>query len=162
MRTLILMRHAQAASHAPGSDRERPLSDEGREQAAVIGETLRDKGIRHVLCSSATRARETVECLALGDVRVEAMDALYDAGTETLAQRISEIEDDVDVLLVVAHAPGIPALAAELTYAANPQAADALQCWYPAGAFSELQVDGSWADIAGAQARLTNIERIGC
>jgi Histidine phosphatase superfamily (branch 1) len=89
-RTLLLLRHAEAEETRPGSrDRDRRLSERGREQAAAVGETIRSAGwaVDHVLCSPAERVRETVAGLELPeDVEVEVVDALYDAGSDNIIE----------------------------------------------------------------------------
>ena len=82
MHTLFLMRHAQPASHAPGGDRERPLTDVGRRQAREVGTRLGLRNVGHALVSDALRTRQTWDCLQL-DCPVEFMRALYYCGTDT-------------------------------------------------------------------------------
>lgn len=160
MRTLILLRHASAEGHNPSGDKARHLSEAGRDEAAEVGRQLAGKGIGHALVSAAVRTRETYAGLGL-DCPAEFMDALYDCGTETMLQRIGEVDDDVDVLLVVGHAPAIPSLSAELAYAANPGEADRLQCWFPTGAYSEFTFEGGWADLGDDESlRLAGIRRL--
>jgi broad specificity phosphatase PhoE len=70
MRTVWLVRHAEAGARggwAGGPDRERPLSDEGRRQAARLLDILRARGAdraQRVLSSPYPRCRQTVEPLA--------------------------------------------------------------------------------------------------
>ncbi len=158
MRTLILMRHAQAAASAEGPDRDRPLSEAGRQQAQRVGKTLRDRGIQHVLCSSAQRTRQTLESLQL-EAPVDYQDVLYNASAHTIAQQISGVDEEVETLLVVAHAPGIPALATQLSHDADPRQADRIGYWFPAGAFVELWIDTDWVYVEQASARLADVQR---
>lgn len=148
-RTLYLMRHGEAAAHSSASDRERPLSDFGRRQAAEAGQLLQDKGVGVVMSSSAERCRQTVAGMDLpGEPRVEYQEALYQAEVETLLQRIGEIEDEVEALLVVGHSPGIPALANELAYEAGHGEADAIRCAFPPSSVMAIEVPGTWWDLA--------------
>ena len=62
-RTLVLMRHGKSG-YPPGvADHDRPLADRGRREAALAGEWIRSEDLRvdAVLCSTATRTRETLE-----------------------------------------------------------------------------------------------------
>ena len=149
MHRLIIMRHAQAASFAEGGDKARPLTQEGIVQAKKAGEHLRTIGIEWVLCSSAIRTRQTLENLALsrldGSPHVDFMDSLYSGGLSTLCQRISEIDDTINTLLVVGHAPTIPALASQLSWNESHRDADRLRCFYPTATFSEFTLDKSWS-----------------
>lgn len=161
MRTLILMRHASAEGFSPDGDKGRHLTPQGRREAAEVGTQLAGKGVQHALVSAATRARQTWECMGIA-APAEFMEALYNCGTETLAQRIGEVPDEVQVLLVVAHSPGVPSLSAELAYASSPQESDDLQCWFPTAAYSEFSLEGSWSDLADDESlRLAGVQRIG-
>ena len=153
--TLVIMRHAHATAHTSDGDRERALNTRGRSQAAEAGQLLTGRGIDLVLTSNARRCVETFEAMRLTDaaghpVRAERMAALYMAGPATIRQRIAEIPDEVRGLLVIGHAPGIPTLAAELTWPTSHRDADQLQCGFPTATFSAFSVDGSWADLADA------------
>ncbi|WIY82069.1 histidine phosphatase family protein [Propionimicrobium sp. PCR01-08-3] len=164
--TLFLMRHAKAESHRPVSDFDRELAPAGILQARQAGLQLAGRGIQLVLSSSSMRTRQTYEALRLrtpsGDsVPVEFMDALYLGSADAIRQRISEITEDVTSLLVIAHSPGIPSLAAELAWTSAPHEADQISCWFPTSAYSEFSLDTSWANIAdyGQGAQLTDVTR---
>ncbi len=113
MPTLVLVRHAQAATPYP--DHLRPLTDAGRDQAERLGRTLaREIGSFDVAVSSdATRARQTFEAIA-GHVGVGSawMDrSIYDADEGdiiTLARSLSGAS-----ALIVGHEPTV-SLAAEI------------------------------------------------
>ena len=67
-RTLILMRHAKSDwGHAGLADHDRPLNARGTRDAPRMGAWLRGKGHLpdEVLCSTATRTRQTLEGLGL-------------------------------------------------------------------------------------------------
>ena len=64
--TIYLVRHAHAGKRHKwkGDDRERPLSDGGREQAAGLIVDLGDRPISRVVSSPSLRCRQTVAPLA--------------------------------------------------------------------------------------------------
>ncbi len=69
MKTLLLLRHAKSSWNDPSlADHDRPLKKRGRKAAPRMGRWLQENGLRPdcVLCSTATRARETLQ-LVLGD-----------------------------------------------------------------------------------------------
>jgi len=70
MRVLIV-RHAEAAPGTP--DELRTLTPTGREQARILGETLRESGFSAdaVVTSPFLRARETADALALARPAVD-------------------------------------------------------------------------------------------
>ena len=121
MLKLILLRHAAADWGDPGSeDFGRCLNREGESSAFRIGGYLRQAG--HVpdtiLCSSATRAQQTLQCLGrrFSDCpEVLLKKSLYLARPEILLQEIEAIGTAAKVLLLIAHNPGIQELALELT-----------------------------------------------
>ena len=63
-----------------------------------------------VLCSTATRARETLAHTGI-DAPVRYVDRLYDATAGTVINEINGVSDDVAVLLVVGHEPTMTQLA---------------------------------------------------
>ncbi len=116
MRELILLRHAHAESALPGQDdRDRALSARGRNEATEAGIWLRDHGYLpdRALCSSARRARETLELAqdAVGHGETELADAIYDATPGDLIA-LADAHRDVPRLMMVGHNPGFEHLAA--------------------------------------------------
>lgn len=158
-RTLILMRHAQTVSSHPQGDRARTLTPEGIQQATKVGEELKELGVQYALVSTAVRTRETFENLGLG-IPAEFHDALYNSDPQTMLQRASETGDDVNVLLVVGHAPTIPSLAAQLSYNSDHREADQLQCWYPPSTYTVVQFDGQWSDLLDDPEHKTELRTI--
>ena len=164
-RTLILLRHAKSDYPGGVADHDRPLAKRGRHQAELAGAWLRSDawrsrvdggadpvagivgGIDSVLCSTATRARETLARTGI-DAPVTFTDALYGATADEIIDLLRGIDDSVLALLVVAHAPGLPDTAIEL---AGPESdADALasaERAFPTSAIAVIDVPGSWADI---------------
>jgi phosphohistidine phosphatase len=153
MHTLFLLRHAQTANivSGGGTDADRPLTALGKRQAELVGERLKLRGVDRALCSSALRARQTFEGTGL-DCPVEVMPILYHGGTTIMRQRISEIEEEVGTLLVVGHAPTVPALASQLSEGADPQTVDEVGRWYPPATLTEIAVEGTWESLADEDA----------
>jgi phosphohistidine phosphatase len=155
-RTLLVLRHAKTEDTRPGSrDSERRLTPEGERDAEQVGDYLREQGIMidTVLCSSAARARQTLELLKLGDQlnpdRVEITDRFYNAGGDSLIDAVRELPDDCHVALLVGHAPGAPSLVHELTDPATstPEAVSAIGSRFPAAALAQLEFGNDWSNI---------------
>ena len=152
-RTLILMRHAQTEETRPGSrDTDRRLTLDGEEQARDAGAFLRQQGIIFdaVLCSSAVRAKQTLELLDLADdAAPDISERYYNAGTDTLIEAIMALPDDCRTALLVGHAPGVPGLVHELCDEATsvPDAFRSIASRFPAGALARLEFDGSWTAV---------------
>jgi len=147
---LLLLRHAQAADYASGvTDYERPLTDFGIDQATAVGGALRARGIQidQVLCSSATRTRQTWNALGI-DSAIEYSDALYNAGSETIRDEIRSLGEEVGTALVIGHGPGLPTLAVQLAGpGSDPRLCDVLYTRYPVATLSEFGISASWADL---------------
>jgi len=155
-RTLLVLRHAKTEGTRPGSrDSERRLTPDGERHAQEVGDYLRSQGITvdTVLCSSAARARQTLELLELDDqldpARVEIADRFYNAGSETLINAIRELPEDCHVALLIGHAPGAPSMVHELTdpAASRSDAVSAIESRFPAAAIAQLEFEGDWSEI---------------
>ena len=148
MQRLILMRHAKAEkTSASGRDRDRPLSDKGRTDAAAMGRALAAKGMRPdlALVSPSTRTRQTWDLLhdAFGDVQVREDEPLYNGDSDTLRRFVEAAEDEAGCLMVVAHNPGIHLLAVEylVESAASPSVLDRMVGGFAPGAAAIFIVD---------------------
>lgn len=117
MRELILLRHAHAEAPIAGmDDRQRPLSATGLAEARAAGEWLRAHGLRpdRVLCSPATRTRQTLQALGdLGCTDLREEEAIYAASPGVLIA-LADAHADARRLLLVGHNPGLEQLAALL------------------------------------------------
>lgn len=148
-RLLLLMRHAEAVTFAPGlGDVDRPLSEKGQDQARRAGAYLHEHTIAPdlTLCSAATRTRQTAELLGVGS-RCQHESALYNAGSDTIREAIGEVDEDVDTLLIVGHAPGVPTLAHALADEATSdhEALTAIRWGFPAATLVGIEIGGTWA-----------------
>ena len=148
--TLILMRHAKSGWDDPAlPDHARTLTARGQTAARRMGRWLRDEG--HVpdliLCSDATRTRQTVEGLQDtlgGDPDVRHLRALYHASAEAILREVRQV-GDVQTVLACGHNPGIGELAYRLVVAApqHPRFAD-----YPTAATTVIACDvETWSQI---------------
>jgi phosphohistidine phosphatase len=155
-RILLVLRHAKTEDTRPGSkDRERRLTPEGQQHALEVGHYLRAQAITvdTVLCSSAARARQTLDLLKLGDQldpdRVEITDRFYNAGTDTLINAVRALPDDCHVALLIGHAPGAPGVVYELAdpTTSTPEAVSAIDGRFPAAALARLEFEANWSGV---------------
>ncbi|HET6890703.1 MAG TPA: histidine phosphatase family protein, partial [Pyrinomonadaceae bacterium] len=90
IKTLFLLRHAKASPIVAGmSDFERPLHDDGKKAAELIGQLLSSRGVTLdlILSSPAVRARETIELVleaARLEVEIRYDQSIYEAGPDQL------------------------------------------------------------------------------
>ncbi len=151
-RLLVLLRHARA--ELSGSDRDRGLTVDGYADAQAVGAWLREQGIGidEVLCSTATRTRQTAEGVweggcAQGEVHFD--ERIYNGSVDTLLQVVREADEDADVVMLIGHAPGVPALASLLADGdGSHQAHELLSQGFPTTGIAVLRYPGSWADLA--------------
>ncbi|CAN5371808.1 histidine phosphatase family protein [soil metagenome] len=148
MHRLILMRHAKTErAAASGLDRDRALTDRGREDALLMGRVLLEKGLRPdmALVSTSTRTRQTWDLLqeAFGDVEVRLEPKLYNAPSDVIRRFVEGAEDEAGCLLVLAHNPGVHMLAHEylIESAASPSVMDRISAGFPTGAAAAFEVD---------------------
>jgi phosphohistidine phosphatase len=148
--TLLLMRHAKSG-YPPGvADHDRPLAPRGIREARLAGDWLRAKvlPIDAVLCSTATRARQTLAKTGV-DASVRYRERLYDATPGTMIDEINEVADTVNTLLVIGHEPTMSALAIGLAGAegTDDAAVERISEKFPTSAIAVLTVPGDWKSL---------------
>jgi phosphohistidine phosphatase len=159
VRTLYLLRHAKSSwDDQTLTDHERPLAPRGirdaKRMAAHLGSLADEPEL--VLCSSAVRARETLDLVkpAFGDATVMFEDGLYGASAESLLERIRGVPESVRSVLAIGHNPGLADLA--LGLASGGDLLDELRVKFPTCAFATLDLgSGNWADARDGDATLT-------
>jgi phosphohistidine phosphatase len=162
MRFVYLLRHAKSSWKSGVPDHERPLSGRGRRAAKAIRRYLREEGIEPglVLCSTARRARETLERIepALGTPAVRIEEELYGASSDALLRRLRSVPDDVRSVMLIGHNPGLQLLALELARPAVELRG--LEAKYPTAALVTLAFPGpSWHLIEPGTAELVGVVR---
>ena len=152
-RRLHLLRHAKSAWDAPGlADHDRPLAPRGWDACAAMAAHLRTQDVAPdlVLCSSALRAQQTLAGIREGlpsDVEVEVDKGLYAAGAPALLERIQQVTDEVASAMLIAHNPGIAALANWLAGHGHDEARRRLGSAYPTAALATYSIAGSWVQL---------------
>lgn len=151
---LALLRHAKSSwSDSDLDDHDRPLAPRGRHAATRVGLYLRREGIAPdlVLCSSARRARQTLELLDLAthtEVLVEA--DLYGATAAVLVARLRRVSETAQSVLLIGHNPGIQDAA--ITLSTNPED---LSGKFPTAALADLLLPNTaWKDLSAGIARV--------
>jgi phosphohistidine phosphatase len=151
---LALLRHAKSSWSNPDlPDHDRPLAPRGRRAAERMGVYIQEKGLVPdlVLCSSARRARQTLDLLELPSNTVELVeDELYGATATALIARLSRVGDATHSVLLIGHNPSIHEAATNL--ASNP---DAVAQDFPTAALAEFLVPTlHWKDLGPGVADL--------
>lgn len=153
-RSLLLMRHAKSSYPSGVADHDRPLAPRGIREAGLAGDWLRANvpAVEEVLCSTATRARETLACSGI-EAPVRYVERLYGAAPGTVIEEINTVSDEVTTLLVVGHEPTISAVALALAGSGtNNDAAQRISIKFPTSGIAVLSVTGDWKqlELAGA------------
>ena len=161
MKTLYLLRHAKSDWSQPGQeDHDRPLAPRGERAALLMGRyiaqnrTLPDT----ILCSSATRARQTLDLAASQwpeTPPVEVDKALYLAGAAGLKARLAKLPDAIDSVLLVGHNPDMQVLTQNLAKEGPRELIDAAVSKFPTAALAAISLPiDHWRDIGGAAGTL--------
>jgi phosphohistidine phosphatase len=160
-RTLLLMRHAKSDYPDGVPDHDRPLAARGIREAGLAGDWLRANvpAIDAVLCSTATRARQTLANTGV-DAPVRYSERLYDATPGRMIEEISETADTVGTLLVIGHEPTMSALALGLADDddTDPAVVDRISAKFPTSAIAVLSVPCAWKGLEPRRAALTGLE----
>lgn len=146
MKTLVIVRHAHALpAYVAGvdSDAQRPLSNEGRQKAALTAERLNTLGIKpaRILSSPLLRAQQTAAVLAevLHAPAEEAAELNGLKDEQDVCDFLREQMEHADCILAVGHNPNV-------TYVTHLLAGQ-VRTFYPAS-FAVL-------DMTGTSPRLT-------
>ena len=158
MHRLHLLRHAKSNPDDAIDDHERPLSRRGRDAARLLAERLPTAlgTLDLVLCSTALRARETME-LALarctpGKIAFER--GLYLASASVLLRRLRRVNEDCGAVLLVGHNPGVQELALALAAADSPGYAALAGGKFPTAARASFEIAGDWDELGRTRHRL--------
>lgn len=150
------MRHAKSDYPHGVPDQDRPLAERGEREAALAGDWLREHlpPIGAVLCSSATRTRQTLARTGV-DAPATFLDALYGAAPGVMLAEINAVGDDVGTLLVVGHEPTVSHVALGLAAPdSDRHAAERISEKFPTSGIAVLRVPGSWAEVQLGSAEL--------
>lgn len=142
---LILLRHGKSGYPDGVRDHERPLAERGRREAALAGRWIADAGytVDAVLCSTATRTRQTLERTGI-DAPVTYVDDIYGGHPDHILEAIRlHAPAEATTLLVVGHEPGMPATALTL----DP---DGHIDRFPTSAYAVVETETSWDQLGSA------------
>jgi phosphohistidine phosphatase len=154
MLTLCLLRHAKSSWSNPAlPDHERPLATRGVTDAPLMGKAMAERGIdpELVLCSSARRARDTLD-LVLPELRVEPKvvydDGLYHPSAAQMLEIVRAIQPGANRVMLVGHNPEIQAFALDLVGSGPKHLRDRLGAKYPTAGLAVINfASGLWKSV---------------
>jgi phosphohistidine phosphatase len=164
-RILLVMRHAEALSASP--DRERPLTEHGRNQSQTMGERLIRESLTpdFILHSSILRAQETASALSHGADLPESI--LHGCGEDFYRAEYPEhilkvvqetIPEESQIALIVGHNPTIHQFAAMMASHAPNAVSDRLGVAYPPATISVFRIESQdWRSLRPAHAEMTDL-----
>lgn len=162
MKRLHVLRHTKSDWGEPGlEDHDRPLSPRGRRAAVLIAAHCRQARVRPalVLCSTATRARETLAAVMPGlglHARASFRPSLYGASVEAIERMIRGLDPALGSAMIVGHNPELQDLVLDL--AGTGEAIDRVRAKFPTGALATLEFDGQdWRDVRRGRGRLAGV-----
>jgi phosphohistidine phosphatase len=160
-RTLIAVRHAKSSWDHDVEDHDRPLSGRGRRDADALGRLLVQRGLIPdlVLCSTATRTRETWERAqavgaTAGEVRL--VRGIYHAWVPELVRLIRETPDELATVLLLGHSPGIPDLVEHICIRTDSADWAQLDQKYPTSGLAVVNVPCPWRELGTSTADLVS------
>jgi len=122
MKVLYLIRHAKSSwKNLDIDDFDRPLNKRGKRDAPFMGQLLKKYQIQPdlILSSPANRALTTAKVIAneieYPEEKIVTEDVLYGSDSGSMLRMINQIDNQIKVLMVFCHNPGITDLAEELT-----------------------------------------------
>jgi phosphohistidine phosphatase len=155
MTRLFLLRHSKAGWAEPGMrDFDRPLDAKGKADADAIGSAMRECGYAPelVLCSSARRARETLDGVLLHTSidpgRISFMDSLYTEDAYGYLNIIHEYGRRTPSMLVIGHNPMMEDLATAISSDGEDEARGAMIGGFPTSGLAVLRFDDGIGDAA--------------
>ncbi len=109
MKSLILVRHAKSSWDFPVLDKQRPITEGGKESIVKVGKMAKDILPDHlsIWSSNAVRARETaflfVESTQLNQDDIVFKDKLYTFSEEQLENEIKKCDNSIENLILFGH-----------------------------------------------------------
>lgn len=152
MKRLLLLRHAQTMPSDGKGDKERKLTPQGLSDARALGQAMRQKRYQpdQVLCSPATRTRETLDAImeTISTVSTLYLPKIYEGGQDEIMDAIQNTDDETESLLIVAHNPSIHSLAVSLAKEDSPTLMNRLAAGYKPGTLTVLNCPcEKWIDL---------------
>lgn len=159
MSRLFLLRHAKAQWADPGmKDFDRNLSPDGIEEAHSMGELMRARNLlpRTILCSSAARARQTLEHIdkdGMFAAITSFNDDLYATDAPGYLEIAARNGTDGD-LMMIGHNPMLEDVAIGIGVEGDQEAIMEIQMGFGTACLAVIQIDGPLSGIETARGQL--------
>ena len=152
MTRLFLLRHSRAGWAEPGMrDFDRPLDEAGTRGAVAAGRAMRERDYAPdlVICSSARRARETLDCVArvLDTGRIIYTEGLYSTDAAGYVDIIAEAPK-AESLLLIGHNPMMEDVAMALSGDGDETANGSILNGFPTSGLAVIRFAGALSFVA--------------
>jgi len=120
MKTLYLIRHAEASLDTSGEDFDRALTEFGEQQAQQLGAQILEQEIQFdcIITSSAKRAITTAqliaEAISYSPADIQTKPQIYNATVEDLLEIVHNFDEKLQNVMIIGHNAGISLLASQL------------------------------------------------
>jgi len=157
MKFLYLLRHAKSSWSEPSlGDHDRPLARRGRHAAKTMASYLKESEIKPelVLCSTAARARETLDPIVkeVNPHKIIFERKIYGGAQEALWEQLWSIPKGTNSVLLIGHNPALQNLALELAQPDKPLPFAGNK--FPTGAMASFRFRGAWKTLEPHAAEL--------
>ncbi|MBU1077251.1 MAG: histidine phosphatase family protein [Spirochaetes bacterium] len=111
MKKILLFRHSKSLPTEQGkTDKDRVLARDGIRDAETMGEYFKLNSLipQHVVCSSAFRAKQTLQvCLEKMSLAVETDfdERIYHDGVDGILDIVRELDNRLHLVMIVGHSP---------------------------------------------------------
>ena len=167
MKTLGLFRHAKSDwQDQRARDFDRPLNKRGRKGAALMGEHIRDHGLKwdRIIASPAVRVTQTIDIAAKSAGSSPPVNwdrRIYLASSDTLLDILREQKGNLGAIMMVGHNPGLEDLIFDLVPDdGSSPLRDIVEMKFPTATFAVLELDiDKWEDVAEGCGKLVHLVR---
>lgn len=144
------MRHAKSAWPSGVADAKRPLAKRGRKDAKVASHIISHELPRPdlVIMSPSKRTRQTVKVLEdfMGRLPAQSDKRLYAADWWDLLDVIHGVDDEIEILMLVGHSPGLEDMVREVATDGPPEDLARMRAKFPTAAIAVIRSASRWAD----------------
>ena len=167
MKILGLFRHAKSDwQDQRARDFDRPLNKRGRKGAALMGEHIRDYGLKwdRIIASPAVRVTETIEIAAKAAGSSPPVNwdrRVYLASSDTLLDLLREQKGNPGAIMMIGHNPGLEDLIFDLVPDdGSSPLRDIVEMKFPTATFAVLELDiDKWEDVSEGCGSLVHLTR---
>lgn len=158
MHRLYVLRHAKSSWELAGElDYQRRLTERGETDTKLIAGVIEERGIAPdlVICSGATRARDTLQLIAPvldAETPIKYEDRLYQATAMKVASVVREVDESVGSVLLVGHNPSFHDFSVDI--AGSGDELERLAAKFPTAALAEFELSGAWSELKSDSADL--------